>query len=209
MIRVNLLAPGTEPSARAWYHWFAVPPEQRAALLGLAMLMATAIGVGTWWYLIDSERQAVDVEIAVGESTLTRLQEAAKLMERETTRAKDLGERLSLIERLRASQRAPVELLDTISRALAEGLWRTELKQTGATVQLDGRAVSLAAVTDFIDQLQLSGRFVRAIDIVTTGVETLVGVQVVKFTIRGEVASLAPPLVDEDEAPGTPAKGGQ
>ncbi|MEO6222510.1 MAG: PilN domain-containing protein [Vicinamibacterales bacterium] len=151
------------------------------------MLMTTAAGAGLWWWSISREHKAVDVEIAAAEVTITRLKEAALLMEKATAREKDLRERLSLIDRLRATQRAPVLLLDTISRSLAEGLWLTELRQTGAIVQLEGRAVSLSSLTEFIDRLQVSGRFVRPVDIVTTTTETIAESTVTRFVIRGEV----------------------
>lgn len=189
MIRVNLLAPGSGAPPQAWRRWLVVPQEQRAALVGLAMLVATAVGAGLWWWSIDRERRAVDAEIVAAEITITRLQEAARLMEKATAREKDLRERLGLIDRLRATQRAPVMLLDTISRALAEGLWLIELRQTGPVVQLEGRAVSYSALTDFIDRLQVSGRFMRPIDIVTSTAETIADASVVRFAIRGEVGT--------------------
>jgi Tfp pilus assembly protein PilN len=82
-----------------------------------------------------------------------------------------------------------VMLLDTISRSLAEGLWLTEMRQTGAMVQLEGRAISLSALTEFLDRLQLSGRFVRPLDIVTTTTETVAESTVTRFIIRGEVGA--------------------
>jgi Tfp pilus assembly protein PilN len=123
-------------------------------------------------------------------------------MEKATLREKDLRERLGLIDRLRATQRAPVMLLDTISRSLAEGLWLTELRQTGASVQLEGRAISYSSLTDFIGRLQVSGRFVRPIDIVNTTTETVAETAVVKFVIRGEAGpAVVMPAVG---VPGTP-----
>lgn len=187
MIRVNLLAPGTEPSPKPWRRWLVVPPEQRAALVGLTLLVATAVGVAGWWWTIDRDRRALDAEIAAAGITMTRLQDAARLVEQATARERDLRERLALIDRLRATQRAPVVLLDTISRALPDGLWLLELRQTGASVQLEGRAVSLSALTDFVDRLQTSGRFVHTIDIVTTSMETLADNSIVRFAIRGDV----------------------
>lgn len=189
MIRVNLLAPGSQADQKSWKKMFVIPPEQRAALIGLAMLMTTAAGAGLWWWSVSREHQRVDAEIAAAEANLTKLQEAARLMEKASAREKDLRERIALIDRLRGTQRAPVILLDTISRALAEGLWLTELRQTGAIIQLEGRAISLSALTEFLDRLQLSGRFVRPLDIVTTTTETVADNSVTRFIIRGEVGA--------------------
>ncbi len=211
MIRVNLLSPGTEAPPKAWRRWLVVPQEQRAALVGLAMLMVTAAGAGLWWWSVSRDHKAVNAEIAAAEVTLTRLKVAAQLMEKATAREKDLRERLGLIDRLRATQRAPVLLLDTISRSLPEGLWLTELKQSGAIVQLEGRAISVSAVTDFLDRLQVSGRFVRPVDIVTTTTETMGDSIVKRFVIRGEVGtpSLAPAgTAAAAPAPPTGAAGG-
>ncbi len=191
MIRVNLLAPGTAPAAAAWRRLFVIPQEHRAALVGLTMLVATAAGVGAWWWSIDRERRRVDAEISVAEAALTQLKEASRLVELATAREADLRQRLSLIDRLRATQRAPVQLLDTISQSLAEGLWLLDLKQTGAVVQVEGRAMSLSALTDFIDRLQVSGQFARTLDIVTTSMETVAAQSVVRFAIRGEVIAFS------------------
>ena len=206
MIRVNLLAPGAEASTSSWRRWLVVPQEQRAALIGLAMLMTTAAGAGLWWWSVAREHKAVDAEIAAAEINLTKLQKEAALMEKAAAREKDLRERLGLIDRLRATQRAPVMLLDTLSRAMAEGLWLTELRQTGAVVQLEGRAISVSALTDFIGQLQVSGRFVRPIDIVITTTETVAEQSVVRFVIRGEVGpAVAMPAVGANITPAAQA----
>ncbi len=205
MIRVNFLAPGAGSRSRAWHRWLVVPPEQRAALAGLTMLAATVVGVGAWWWLIGREQRAIDAQAALAAVAVTRLQETAHRMEQAAERERDLNERLAVAERFRAAQRGPVALLDTISRSLADGLWLTELRQAGTTVQLDGRALSLAAFTDFIGRLQTSGHFARPMDIVATSTETVSEVPVVRFAIRGEVASLAPPPDDGPAIHGRPA----
>lgn len=189
MIRVNLLAPGTEPAPAAWRRCLSVAPDQRAALFGLAMLLSAASGAGFWYWSVNRERRAVDIDIAAAEAAMTQLRDAPRLMDRDVAREKHLRERLVLIERLRVAQRAPVILLDTISRSLADGLWLVELRQTGQAVHLEGRALSYSALTEFIDRLQSSGLFARAIDIVTTSTESMADASVVRFAIRGEVGT--------------------
>ena len=77
MIKVNLLAtsPGAAPP-RVW-----LPPEQKSALMGLAMLVVTVLGVGGWWWYLSYSRSSIDRQIVAAEAELVRLREAAKLLE--------------------------------------------------------------------------------------------------------------------------------
>ncbi len=209
MIKVNLLAtnPGAAP-AREW-----LPREQRSALIGIALLVVTAAGVGGWWWYLQGQRTAIENQIAAAETELVRLKDAAKLVERATARKTELAERLGLIERLRAAKRGPVNLLETISRSLPEGLWLTDMKQTGAVVQVEGRETSLTSITDFAELMQNSGLFKRPVEILTTSNEVVEERAVVKFAIRAEsekpadpVIGLTPPAapVKSGTAPGAP-----
>lgn len=187
MIRVNLIGGSAARRSGGLARFLTVPPEQRAALFGVSILLATAIGVAGWWWVMDQERRQLDVAIRGHEASLVRLKEAATLVEQATAREKELRERLGLIERLRATQRAPVVLLETVSMSLPDGLWLLEMRQTGGSVRIEGRAVSLTALTDFVDRLQRSGRFQQTLDIVTTSMEAIGDAPIVRFAIRGDV----------------------
>jgi len=204
MIKVNLLAtnPGAAP-AREW-----LPREQRSALVGIALLVVTAAGIGgAWWYL-QRQRTTLEAEIASAETELVRLKDAAKLVERATARKTELAERLSLIERLRAAKRGPVNLLETISRSLPDGLWLTDMKQNGAVVQFEGRATSLTSITDFAELMQNSGLFKRPVEILTTSNDVIEERAVVKFAIRAESEKPVEPALGLAPATPAPAKTG-
>ena len=189
MIRVNLLttAPGATPK-REW-----VPREQRSAAVGLLMLVWTGVAITGWWWSLSTARIDVNTRIVSAEANLGRLKEAAVLVEQATQRKAELTERLALIERLRASKRGPVDLIETVSFSLPDGLWLLEVKQTGGAVQIDGRALSLTAVTDFAERLQTSGLLERPVEIVTTTAELFEQVDVVRFALRANaIGSLAP-----------------
>jgi type IV pilus assembly protein PilN len=201
MIKVNLLAtPGVQPP-REW-----IPRGQRSAMLGLAMLLVTGAGVTGWWWYLGQERADVESRIAAAEADLARLKTAAVLVEQASQRKATLTEKLSLIERLRVAKRGPLNLIETVSFSVPDGLWLLEIKQTGATVQLDGRAMSLTSVTDFAERLQTSGLFKRPVEIVTTVAEVYEQTDVVRFVIRAEAEASLAPLAEPAAA--TPAQPG-
>lgn len=183
MIKINLIAhtPGAAP-AREW-----LPREQRSALMGLGMLAVTALGIGGYWYYLNSVRKQVDAKIVAAEAQMVRLKVAAQLVAKTTARKTELAERLGVIERLRAAKREPASLLENLSRNLPDGLWLMEVKQLGTTVQVDGRAMSITAVTDFTEHLQNSGMFVRPVEILTTSTEVVDDTTVVRFSVKADI----------------------
>lgn len=199
MIKVNLLA--TSPGAPPERDW--LPREQRSSLVGLSMLVVTALCLGGLWYYQHAEGQTIQARISAANTELARLKEAAKLVDTLAARKAELSERLALIDRLRSEKRGPVSLLETVSRSVPDGLWLTEIKQTGAVVQVDGRAMSLTSVTDFVGRMQVSGLFKHPVEILTTSTETVEEVTVVKFTIKAE--SLPPTPVQPLTAAPTPS----
>ncbi len=199
MIRVNLLSTG--PGAVPRREW--LPREQRPAALGVLLLVATIAGVGGWWWLLKNQRAGTEVQITQAQARLERLKDAVKLVDAAAARKSELAERLSLIDRLRHAKRAPVSLLETVSRALPEGLWLTSIKQANSSVQVDGRAMSLTSVTDFAETMQRSGLFKMPVEILSTATELVEEATVVKFSLRADAQT---PLVPE--TPVTPAAPG-
>jgi type IV pilus assembly protein PilN len=198
MIRVNLL----NQRAGAPVKRSLLPREQRSALVGLVVLLATAAGVGGYWWHLRSQRSAVEQAIVNAEAELVTLKNASVLVDKANARKNELSERLTLIERLRDAKRAPVTLLSTLSQSVVDGVWLTELKQAGLTVQIDGRALSVSSVTDFAQQLQNSGYFKRPVEILTTSTETFEETQVIKFSLKAEALA---PVVPTDASKATTA----
>jgi len=186
MIRINLLAAAGRAQKRSL-----LPVPQRGTFLGFVMLTVAILGVGAWWLELRRETSSLDTKIAKADTDLTRLKAAAKLVDRAIARKAELSEKVSLIDRLRAAQRGPVSLLSTVSRSLTDGLWLMEIKQQGSAVQMEGRASSLTAVTDFVEHLQNSGIFDRPVEIMTTSMETLDEYSVVRFAIKAQAAGTA------------------
>ncbi len=185
MIRVNLLAGG--PGAvqpRVW-----VPAEQRSSLIGLGMLLFTGLLVGGWWYYLDYQRTTADAGIVKADSRIQELKDAMKLLEAARSQKAELEERLALIDRLRAAKHAPVRMLHLFNATLPDGLWLLEIKQTATAVQIEGRAMSQTAISDFAKALQDSGFFKMPVEIVTTLMESVEETNVFRFVLKADPAA--------------------
>jgi Tfp pilus assembly protein PilN len=184
MIRVNLLT--SSPGAATPRVW--VPAEQRSAVVGLGLLLVTALTVGGWWFYLDTQRTKTEASIVVAEARIEELKDALKLLEASRAQKAELEERLALIARLQMAKHAPVRMLDLLNEAVPAGLWLLELKQTAVAVQIEGRAMSHTAVTDFAQTLQTAGFFKMPVEIVTTLMETVEETDVIRFVLKAEPA---------------------
>jgi len=189
MIRVNLISVAPGQAAAPARDWF--PKEQRSAAIGLVLLLVTAVGITSWWWYLRHQRRNVEAQIVTAEAELVRLKDVASMVDRAIARKAELSERIDLIERLRATMRAPVKLLETVVHSVPHGLWLIEIKQAGMNVQMDGRAMSNNQVADFAQQMQDSGYFNKPVEISTTS-ELLEEVPVIRFVMKAEVAASGP-----------------
>lgn len=200
MIRVNLLAGG--PGAAQPKVW--VPTEQRSSLMGLGMLLLTGVMVGGWWYYLSYQRAATEAGIGKAEGRIEQLKEAMKVLDAARTQKAELEERLAVIDRLRAAKHAPVRMLNLLNASLPDGLWLLEVKQSAAGVQIEGRAMSQTAVSDFAKSLQDSGFFKMPVEIVTTLMESVEETNVFRFVLKAEPVA-GNPTAPQSKTPVGPA----
>jgi Tfp pilus assembly protein PilN len=205
MIRINLLS-STSTASRG----VAIPAANRSTLAGAALLLCTIAGVGFLHWRIGQQTASVNARIARQERDLAHLKDAATLVDHAVARKSELSEKLATIDRLRAAQRRPVSMLAAISRSLPDDLWLLELDGRGSTIQLDGRASSLVSVTGFAERLQSSGIFDRPVEILTTRMESIDAIPVVRFALKlqayGTAAAEAAPA---PKRPAVPARKGR
>ena len=124
-------------------------------------------------------------------------------------RKQQLEQRVALIDELRKGQNAPVHMVDQISRALPDMTWLTTLKQEGYTLTLQGRCLTLTALSDFVGNLEASRYFARPVEIVDSVVVSGDGKttpDLIQFTIRGTFQMAG---IDPLPPPTTGRKGGK
>jgi type IV pilus assembly protein PilN len=151
------------------------------------ILMAAALFVGWWYWSLQNESKDVDQQIVDAQRETARLQSVILQVQQFEAQRAQLQQRVTLIEELRKGQTGPVHLLDEVSRSLPDAMWLTELKQTGNDILIDGRCVTLTALSDFVSALELSNYFERPVEIVDSTVEAGVASapELIRFTVKG------------------------
>src|SRR5229473_2783492 len=185
MIRINLLGSpkpkGTKNAALSMPSFevgnLGGPLVQTAAVL----LIAGALNAG-YWYQLDREKKSIEVQARVAEQKNRELADIkVRYMERQR-QAESYKRRVDVIDQLRANQSGPVNLLSMIGDTL------NSMQDQGASVAIDGTALSSDAVANLISNLQKTG-FFRNIEIKESYQDEQVkDMQAFQFTLTCEKA---------------------
>lgn len=202
MIRINLVA-ADRRAAKAAGRSFQL--AEKITMGGSLLLLITALLIGWRYWSVEQQETQLTTEIEAARREETRLAEVLKQVTEFEAQRAQLQQRVALIDELRKGQTAPVHMIDQISQSLPEMTWLTSLRQEGYEVTIEGRSTSLAALSDFVGNLEATRYFRRPVEIVESGVVRAQGgdgAELIEFTIKGsfQMAGLEPP-------PAKPVKG--
>src|SRR6266567_5279721 len=172
MIRINLLGTSkpknrrsSGPSAPTIEVGDVGSPKVKVLV---ALMLAVAFN-GFTWYHLDHQAQDIAAKMKVAEQKNRELSDVkAKYLERQKE-ADNYKRRVDVIDQLRANQAGPVNLLNTIGDTIngTEAVWLSTMKDTGASIDISGMALSTDAVANLIANLQKTGYF-KSIEIKET-----------------------------------------
>jgi len=193
MIRINLLGTPKAKGKRAAASAVAVleSGDSGSPQLKVAIALMLAVGFNGWtWHHLDKEATTIAKNMQVAEQKNRELAEVkAKYLERQR-QADNYKRRVDVIDQLRANQAGPVELLNTIGDTInnTEAVWLNTMKDQGASVDIEGMALSTDAVASLIENLQKTGHF-KNIEIKETYQDdTYKEMQAFQFTLTCEKA---------------------
>jgi Tfp pilus assembly protein PilN len=193
MIRINLLG-SPKPKGKKGPA-FNMPSFEVGNLGGplvqvaAVLLIAGALNAG-YWYQLEREKKSIEVRALVAEQKNRELA-AVKVRYLERQRQADsYKRRVDVIDQLRANQAGPVTLLAMIGDTVngTEAVWLNSMQDQGASVAIDGTALSSDAVANLISNLQKTGYF-RNIEIKESYQDdTVKDMQAFQFTLTCEKA---------------------
>ena len=150
MIRINLIIGPPSKKSALW------PVEQPPiALYAIILLLASFVAIGWWYWSLHSQRTEMLVLKEELSQEVLQLQVVRTELEKHQDLKTKLAERISVIERLKTNQTGPVLLMNGVISSISESptLWLTSLEQRENLVTIEGRALSLSSVADFIARL--------------------------------------------------------
>lgn len=193
MIRINLLSSSKAKSKKNAavsmpsmdFGNLGGPLVQVAAVL----LIAGALNFG-YWYQLDREKKSIEVQSRLAEQKNRELADIkVRYLERQK-QADSYKRRVDVIDQLRTNQSGPVNLLSMIGDTVnsTEAVWLNSMQDQGASVAIDGTALSSDAVANLISNLQKTG-FFRNIEIKESYQDEQVkDMQAFQFTLTCEKA---------------------
>jgi Tfp pilus assembly protein PilN len=193
MIRINLLGAQKGKNKRSAASAAAVmevgdvgSPKLKVLVV---LVLAGLVNAG-YWYQLDKEHRDIAAKMEVALRKNAELADVkARYLERQRE-AENYKRRVDVIDQLRASQSGPVDLLNTVGQTVnnTEAVWLNSMKDQGASIDIDGMALSTDAVAILISNLQKTGHF-KNIEIKETFQDdTYKEMQAFNFTLTCEKA---------------------
>jgi Tfp pilus assembly protein PilN len=153
----------------------------------VVVVLAGLLNLG-YWYRLDHQGKAIAAKMDEAVKKNRELADVkAKFLERQT-QANNYKRRVDVIDGLRQSQTGPVNLLAMLGETVnsTEAVWLSKMDDTGASVNLEGTALSADAVANLIANLQKTGYF-RAVEVKETFQDDQIkDMQAFQFTLTCE-----------------------
>jgi Tfp pilus assembly protein PilN len=153
----------------------------------VVLIVAGALNFG-YWYRLDRQAKSIATQMSDAEQKNRELSEVkARYLERQT-QANAYKRRVDVIDSLRGGQTGPVNLLAMLGETVngTEAVWLSKMDATGATVNLEGTALSADAVANLIANLQKTGFFKNVEIKETFQDDTIKDMQAFQFTLTCE-----------------------
>src|ERR1700684_781138 len=194
MIRINLLETSKAKNKRAGGSSAPTMASMEMGDMGspklkllVMVLIAGALNFG-YWYRLDRQSKSIADQMTSAERKNRELSDVkARYMERQR-QADNYKRRVDVIDSLRAAQAGPVNLLAMLGETVngTEAVWLSKMDDQGASVNLEGTALSTDAVASLIANLQKTGYF-KTVEIKETFQDdSIKDMQAFQFTLTCE-----------------------
>ena len=165
MIRINLLGAPKPKNKRGGGSPAVVEMNVGGGISPLIKVVAVIAIAGLanagYWYRLNQQKDKIAQQMAAAQRKNQELSQVkARYLERQRE-AEAYKRRVDVIDQLRAAQTGPVNLLNMVGSTVnnTEAVWLNTMKDQGASIDIEGLALSQDAVANLITNLQKTGFF--------------------------------------------------
>jgi type IV pilus assembly protein PilN len=157
MIKINLLRETVSPRKKWTFD------RSKIGVYSAVVLLLAWGSMGSWYWYLFAQRQDYTTQAEELQAENERLQAAKKQLDKYEEQKRLLSERIAVVERLQANQKGPVNLLNALlaSIPVAPKLWLTNLSQKDTVINLEGQALDVPSIADFMASLGATRPFKR------------------------------------------------
>jgi|SRR5579884_3601747 Tfp pilus assembly protein PilN len=166
MIRINLLGVPKPKSKRSRGAAVSAPAmefgEIGSPILKIAVALVLVVGAnGLYWHQLNHQADDIASKMKAAERENQKLAGVKTLYLQRQKEADAYKHRVDVIDQLRKNQTGPVNLLNTVGETVnnTEAVWLNTMKDQGASISIQGMALSPDAVANLIANLQKTGYF--------------------------------------------------
>lgn len=196
MIKINLLETAKGKGKRGGGGGPSMPTMEMGdmgspKLKVLAILVIVGLGNLMYWYRLDHQGKAIAVKMEEAQRKNRELADVkAKFLERQS-QANIYQRRVDVIKQLHDGQTGPVNLMAMMGETInsTEAVWLSKMDDQGASVNLEGTALSTDAVANLIANLQKTGFFKNVEIKETYQDEQIKEMQAFQFTLSCDKAA--------------------
>jgi len=164
MIRINLLGapkPKNKKASASSMQSVDMGEVGSPMLKIIVCLLLAGVLNGAYLLQLDREKKSIAIKMEQAEQKNRELADVkARYLERQR-QAENYKRRVDVIDQLRKAQTGPVDLLAMVGETInnTEAVWLNNVKDRGASVDIEGMALSPDAVANLISNLQKTGYF--------------------------------------------------
>ena len=154
-------------------------------------LVLVVIVAGWFNFVLSGKIKTLDARIKDTRAQVEKYNKINKEIDEIKKKLDILNKKIEVIKTLDLTRKAPVELLDDMSRLIVEKqMWLTDLKERGGNINVSGIALDNTTIAAYMTRLQTSEKYVD-VKLLSINQDTSVkGLQLKRFNIRFRTAPL-------------------
>jgi Tfp pilus assembly protein PilN len=155
-----------------------------ATMFMVAGLIIGLLGAGYMGWKAMSVQNQLQADIKKEVAEGQRLANVKTKYETRKKEAEIFEKRVKVIDQLRADQAGPVTLLNTVGETVnnTDAIWLSDMNEQGNAININGTALSTAAVANLMTNLKRSGYF-KTVEIKDTAQDVNKDMQSFSFTL--------------------------